>query len=307
MNLDYPKDRYEIIVLDGFSTDGTLDIVKNYPVTVHKGNWNVPTFYNHVLKELKGELIAFGDGDAIVDKDWLKVLVPHFMDGQVAGAGGLCLTANPEQIVPRVIGYELKARYERMPKNISRIATMNVLYRKSSLIEIGGFDERFDTGYDTDIGHRICKAAYLIHFDPKAIVYHYNRPNLKSYFRQQYIYGWNMARMYLQHMNIAAGDEITPLWMNIQPFIYTLIALTLVCAFFVPVAGIIAAILVIGLLLGYSISSIKLSIRENDVSALFFIVLCFVRGTGWTAGGGGYVVSWMIQSLNGNTNTTRTE
>jgi glycosyltransferase involved in cell wall biosynthesis len=293
-DINYPNDRFEIIILDGFSTDGTLEIVKKYPVISLEGSWNVPAFYNRVLNEVKGEIIAFGDGDAVVDKNWLNTLVPHFSDSRVAGAGGLCLTANPEKIVPRVIGYELKARYEQMPQNISRIATMNVLYRKSVLLQIGGFDEHLDTGYDTDIGHRICKAGYLIHFDPKAIVYHYNRPTLWSYFRQQYIYGKNVAGMYLQHMNIASGDEVTSFWMNVQPFVYTLIAIALLGSIVFPIAGILAGILVIGLLLAYAVSAVQLSIREKDASALFFIVLCFVRGIGWTAGGVGFVISSLI-------------
>jgi len=290
-DLDYPKDRREIIILDGNSTDGTLEIVKKYPVTVYQGEWNVPAFYNHVLPECKGELIAFGDGDAIVDRQWLNVLVPHFTDALVAGTGGLCLTANPEHIVPRVIGYELKARYKRMPKSISRIATMNVIYRKSVLLEAGGFDERFNTGYDAEIGHRIRKAGYLIHFDPHAVVYHYNRPTIKAYFRQQFTYGRNVAGMYLQKTNIARGDEVTPVWMNIQPFVYAFIALAFTLSLIMPLAGIIGLILLAGLFLAYSVSAIRLCITEKDASALFLIVLFFIRGIGWTAGGAWFVLS----------------
>lgn len=295
-DLNYPKDRFEIVILDGFSTDGTLEIAKKYPVTIHEGSWNVPAFYNRVLTDLRGELIAFGDGDAIVDKEWLNVLTAHFSDTRVAGAGGLCLTANPEHLVPRVIGYELKDRYERMPGTISRIATMNVLYRKSALIEAGGFDEALDTGYDTDIGHRICGRGYLIHFDPAAIVYHFNRPTLASYFRQQYIYGRNVAGMYLRNIHIAAGDEVTSFWMNIQPFVYALLGFVFIGALVFPVSGIVAVLIAAGLFLAYLLSACRLALHEKDVSALFFVVLCFVRGIAWTAGGAAYVVGTVVHS-----------
>jgi glycosyltransferase involved in cell wall biosynthesis len=299
-DLDYPQDLFDVWILDGFSTDGTREILKKYPVIVRECECNVPAFYNSVLKEIKGDIVALGDGDAIVDKQWLKLLVSRLTDPLIAGAGGLCLTANPEHIVPRVIGYELKARYERMPVSISRIATMNVIYRKSVLLEIGGFDDRFDTGYDTDIGHRVRGAGYSIYFDPKAIVYHYNRPTLRSYYRQQFIYGKNTAKLYLQHLRIAAGDEVTPFWMNIQPFIYVMIVIMFIAGFLIPLFMVIGFFLLLGLFAGYLFSAIRLSIHENDVRALFFIILCFVRGSAWTIGGASYTLTLLSHSFNNN-------
>ena len=41
-----------------------------------------------MLDKLKGDVIAFGDGDAVVDKNWLKQLVKHLDNTKVAGAGG---------------------------------------------------------------------------------------------------------------------------------------------------------------------------------------------------------------------------
>lgn len=294
-NLDYPKDRYDVWILDGFSTDGTREIIKKYPVIICESKSNVPTFYNAVLPKVKGEIIALGDGDALVDPQWLKILISHFDDLKVAGAGGLCLTANNEHLVPRIIGYELKRRYERMPSSISRIATMNVLYRKSALLEVGGFDERYDIGYDAEIGHKICAAGNTISFDPKAIVYHYNRPTLRSYFRQQYAYGKFTAALYLNHTRIAAGDEVTSIWMNIQPFIFLIIAASLLSAIIMPIIGFIGVIFLLVLLILYTVSAIQLSLKEGDVTALFFIILCFVRGTAWTAGGIWFVLSSLIR------------
>jgi len=290
-SLDYPKDLYDVWILDGFSTDGTRETALKYPVIFRESRCNVPAFYNAVLPEIKGEIVALGDGDAIVDPQWLKTLVPHFDDPKVAGAGGLCLTANNDRLIPRVIGYELKARYERMPSSISRIATMNVLYRKSALLEVKGFDERFDIGYDAEIGHKICAAGYIISFDPKAIVYHYNRPTLSSYYRQQYVYGKFTAGLYLSNTRIATGDEVTSFWMNIQPFIYAIIALSFLIAIFFPPAGLIGVIFLLGLLILYTVSAAQLSVKEKDVTAMFFVVLCFVRGFAWTAGGAWFVLS----------------
>jgi len=133
LDLDYPKDKLEIIIVDGFSGDKTIEKISKYPVKIFQKEGNPAAAYNFVIDKTKGELIGLADGDAIVDRQWLKILVPLLKEPDVAGAGGLCLTWNKEKIIPRAIGYELQYRYESMPRNISRIATMNVIYKKSAL------------------------------------------------------------------------------------------------------------------------------------------------------------------------------
>ena len=291
MNLNYPKDKIEIIILDCFSTDGTIKALSKYPVKIIQEDCNPPTAYNHVLDSAKGEIIAFGDGDAIVNKNWLKQLVKHLDDPKVGGAGGLCLTANKDKIVPRVVGYELQYRYERMPDNISRIATMNVVYKKSVLREVGGFEEKLDTGYDVEIGHKIIRLGYKIAFDSEAIVYHYHRDNLRSFLKQQYTYGINLSKLYLENSNIAKGDEVTSLWMNVQPFIYSFIGVLLLISLFSQIVLILTIGFIIVLLSIYFISAIRMAYKYKDPSALFLIVIYITRGIGWTLGGARYALS----------------
>lgn len=286
MNLDYPKDKMEIIVVDAFSKDRTFEKLSKYPVSIYQKEGNPATAYNFVIDKTKGELLALADGDAIVDKQWLKRLVFLLKDSDIAGAGGLCLTWNKEKLIPRAIGYELQYRYESMPRNISRIATMNVVYKKSVVKEVGGFNEELPIAYDTDIGHRIRKLGYRILFEPSAIVYHYHRPTLQSYYKQQYTYGKNLPVLYLNQGKIAKGDEVTGLWMNIQPFIYSFIFLLILS---VPLTGktgiLLAMALVAPLLSAYTLQSARIARKYKDFSAMFLIVLFIIRGIAWTHGG----------------------
>lgn len=296
LELDYPEERYEIFVLDGYSTDGTKEIVMNIPgIHLRQNHCPIPAFYNRTLPEIKGEIVAFGDGDAVVDPGWLRNLVPHLTDPRIAGAGGLCLTANGEQLVPRAIGYELKARYERMPAAIERIATMNVVYKKSILLEVGGFDENLEIAYDTEIGHRIRKAGYGIRFVPEARVYHYHRQTLASYFLQQFAYGKNVPRLYLKRIHIAAGDAVTPLWMNIQPFLYALTGALLLVSPFIPYTLAAGMFLILILALSYAYSAIRIAVREKDAAGLFVFILYFIRGTAWTLGGLAFVAGTAVR------------
>ena len=227
LKLDYPKRLVEVIVVDGGSTDATIDLVKAFPVKLVCCQFNPPAAYNLVLKDVENDIIGLIDSDAKVEKSWLKKLVSHLKNNDVAGASGTVETWNKESLVPRVIGYELNYRYQRLPNIVERVATMNLLLKKKETIEIGGFDENLPTQYDTDIGARLATAGYKIVFDPEAKCFHFHRPTLLSYFKQQYKYGQNTWKLYFKHPNLAKGDKITDLWMNIQPILYCLAAIFL--------------------------------------------------------------------------------
>jgi glycosyltransferase involved in cell wall biosynthesis len=77
---DYPKDRYEVIVADGLSTDSTRKILSRYPIKlIDNPSVNSDFGKYSALKIAKGELIAFIDSDnIIVGTQWLKSLVKPF-------------------------------------------------------------------------------------------------------------------------------------------------------------------------------------------------------------------------------------
>ncbi|MDY0128997.1 MAG: glycosyltransferase, partial [Methanosarcina vacuolata] len=71
LNLDYPRDSYEIIIVDGMSTDKTRDIVQKYPVKLLLNEKkNVAAARNLGVDNARGELVAFTDGDCKVDTQW---------------------------------------------------------------------------------------------------------------------------------------------------------------------------------------------------------------------------------------------
>lgn len=286
---DYPKDKYEILVMvEDNSTDGTAEIVSGYkaPVQLIMVNFRSPAkAYNYIMEKTKGDILGFVDGDANVDKDWLNRVVEPLKDPKVAGASGIILTQNKELLIPRVIGYELQDRYERMPRRIKRIATMHVVYKKNILKQVGGFNEKLKTGYDCEIGYRINDAGYDIIFVPDAKVYHNHRTTLKSYFKQQYEYGYYAVLRYLEKPKIAKGDEVTPLWMIVQPLIYLSILLLLLSSILFSVNYKFAIIPIVIIAASYLYSSSRIAIKYHDCSALFLVILYIIRPIGWSLGG----------------------
>ena len=80
---------YEIIVVDGHSTDSTVEVASKLPVTIIYENYGTVGGARQVgVEHARGEYVAFTDADCIPRKDWLENLVREFDDGIVGVGGG---------------------------------------------------------------------------------------------------------------------------------------------------------------------------------------------------------------------------
>ena len=285
-DLNYPKDMREIIVVDGCSTDRTLEIAEKYPVKVISAPLNAPAAYNYALKIVSGDIIGFIDADAKVEKEWLNKLVTFLDDNQVAGVSGGIETWNKENAWARSIGYDLENRYARLKESVVHIATMNLLMKKKVIEEVGYFDEQLPSQYDTDLGFRITSKGYKLLFAPDAKCYHFNRSTLPAYFRQQLQYGKNTVKLYFKHSKLIRGDKITDFSMNIQPLL--LLATVLFFLLGLPEALRFlwyASAFLLGLIFVYYVfSAVKLAVKFKDAVAMRLVVLYFVRVLAWFTG-----------------------
>jgi cellulose synthase/poly-beta-1,6-N-acetylglucosamine synthase-like glycosyltransferase len=287
MELDYPKQLLEVIVIDGGSTDSTPKIAEAYPVKVIFSQLSAPAAYNYVLKNVENELIGLIDSDAKVEKGWLKKLVKHLNSPEIAGASGTVETWDKKKLVPRTVGYELNYRYKRLPSKVERIATMNLLLKRKTIQEIGGFDENLPTQYDTDLGARLTKAGYRIVFDSQVACYHFHRSTLGAFFKQQLKYGEHAWKLYRKHPRLFGGDKITDGWMNIQPLIYGIATILLIISIitsFHLVPSLIFLSIVVTTIAIYAYSAAKISYVYHDPSAMYLMIIYFTRAIAWTFG-----------------------
>ncbi|MFQ6086143.1 MAG: glycosyltransferase [Candidatus Bathyarchaeia archaeon] len=302
MSLNYPKGNLEVHVIDAFSKDGTREILKKYkrkpskfPLHVTEADLNVPKSYNMILKKARGELIGFLDGDAIVDRNWLRALVPNLKQPGIGGAGGIVYTQNRENKFARSVGYELQDRFENMPKYCTRLPTDNLIVKKDILRL--GFDEHLYTGYDADLCYSIVKRGLLIVYDRKAKVFHYHRDTVRKFFKQQFHYGFNAIRLYLKHGSFLFHDTKTRGDMFIQPPIFLTASLLFVLGIiarlrrppesilwlaFFALGGLVLALL----LILYFVQAYRLARKFNDFSSIPRLLVIFItRMLAWTVGG----------------------
>ena len=283
---DYPQGYLEIILVDGCSNDKTLVIAKKYPVKICQVNLNCPAAYNYAQKIACYPILGFVDSDAKVEKHWLRKLVARINEPDVVGVSGSIDTWNIDNPWARSIGYELKARYSRIGKYTKRIATMNLLLKRSVLEDMGGWAEDMPSQYDTEFGYRLALRGGKIAYEPSAVCYHFNRPTLQKFYRQQFQYGKNTLRLYFKHGNLARGDEITDVGMNVQP----IWLLTIVSSFLLGTVPILRSlwyltgVLVFALFIYYSYLAGKIAVKFKDKSAMRLILLYYVRSTAWFNG-----------------------
>jgi len=218
LKLNYPKAKLRVLILDASSNQSTRNALAGLPVEIVQYASNAPAAYNFGLRTVESEIVGFVDADAKVDHNWLAEITKHLNDKQVAGAAGAMRTWNSQSLIPRCIGYELESRYNN-PKKVIRASTTNLVLKRAAIEEVGGFDETLDTGYDADIGFRIDDLGYRIVFEPEAIVYHFHRPAFLSYWKQQYHYAKNDAKLYSKNSGLILNDNVTRKWMLAQPIL----------------------------------------------------------------------------------------
>ena len=278
---NYPKDAFEIIVMDGGSRDGTVKIAEQFPIKVLSIHLNCPAAYNYAMKIAVHPVLGFIDADAKVEVEWLNKLVPHLAEPQVAGVSGSIETWNSENLWARSIGYELKNRYRRIGKYTGRVATMNLLLKKAVIEEAGGWDEKLPSQYDTDLGYRVSAKGYKIAYEPTALCYHFNRPTLQAYYRQQLQYGKNTLKLYFKHGRLARGDEITDVGMNIQP----VLLLAVVAAFLLGIIPllrllwVVSGVILLAMLVYFIYSAAKISLKFHDRTAMRLVTLLCAVGS----------------------------
>jgi cellulose synthase/poly-beta-1,6-N-acetylglucosamine synthase-like glycosyltransferase len=283
---NYPSDNVEIILVDGGSKDKTVQLAKKYPVKICQTTLNCPAAYNYAQKIALYPILGFVDSDAKVEADWLKKLVPRIDEPNVGGASGSIDTWNTDNSWARSIGYELKTRYRRIGKYTKRIATMNLLLKKSVIEEVGGWAEDMPSQYDTEFGYRLASKGYKIAYEPSSVCYHFNRTTLQKFYRQQLQYGKNTLRLYFKHGTLAQGDEITDVGMNIQP-IWLLATITSLLLGIVPrlhFLWYITSALLLVMFVYYVYSATKIAVEFKDNSAMRLILLYYVRSIAWFNG-----------------------
>ncbi len=186
---------FEVIVVNGPSTDDTANILSRFSGLIRVGlcaEANISKSRNIGINMARGEIIAFIDDDAVPELNWLDQLESHFaVEPRVAGVGGFVrdntgVSFQCKYIVcdrhgdAQFFEDEVSAHIDQQPhaERFYSLIGVNSAFRRSALLDIGGFDEEYAYFLDeTDVCARLTDAGWLIRQVPNAEVYHNFAPS----------------------------------------------------------------------------------------------------------------------------------
>ena len=167
LNQNYPKNKYEIIIVDNNSTDDSIKEIKHCPVKIIKcEKRGAYIARNTGAKHAKGEILAFTDADCEASENWLAEINNSFNDINIDAVQGPGNKTRQKDLKVKV-----ECLTREMTEKIFWGDTKNFAIRKRVFDEIGGFDSFF-TGSDAAFLLKLREKGYIVKFNDKMIVYH---------------------------------------------------------------------------------------------------------------------------------------
>jgi cellulose synthase/poly-beta-1,6-N-acetylglucosamine synthase-like glycosyltransferase len=202
LELDYPKDKLEIIVINDGSSDNTAEQVAavalrdervrllNVPQGV--GGRGKSAALNRGLTQSQHAVIGIFDADNVPERDSVLHLARSLATDPSLGAviGKFRCLNKRKNLLTRLINLESLAFQWIVQAgrwNLLRLSTLpgtNYLIRRSVLEALGGWDVQAMTE-DAEMSVRIYQAGYLIKFVPHAVTWEQEPETLRVWFRQR--------------------------------------------------------------------------------------------------------------------------
>jgi len=192
----YPREAYEIIMIDNNSTDASAAIVKQYPhlTLLTEQKQGAYAARNRGLAAARGSIIAFTDPDCVPDPYWLQQIATAFAStDDIAVVLGHCQMAQGTYLLSLLEAYEhqkLSFVFNSGRKNLYFGYTNNMAVRREAFSRVGPFVERA-RGADQIFVRQVADAYAIdsVRYDASIRVRHLEMESAWKYYQKQFIYG----------------------------------------------------------------------------------------------------------------------
>lgn len=272
LNLDYPKDCYEIIVVDNGSSDDTVLIAKKFANQVHiVPNVRVGAVRNFGVRCAKGDIIAFLDSDCIPPVDWLGSTLNYMDQNSCDAVGGLGLVRDDPSWIESC--WILNQMAVDKPSKI--LAGASIIMKKKVFWAVGGFNEEINAGEDTALANELISNGYVVHFAKSCAVVHLGYPrDIKTFITRQF---WQAS----SYMRSKKKHGIDVIFYLVLSFLAA-VMLTPIMFLFSYSAGFLGLFLLMTLpaLLSLKriVASRYFSHRLDSYLKIYFLDLCYLVG-----------------------------
>jgi len=186
LNQTYPKEKYEIIIVDNGSTDETREVIKKYPVKLLIED-KIQSSYaarNKGILNADEEVIAFTDADCIPASDWIDKGVRYLFQIPNCGLiGGKIKLFCDDPAKPKAVElYDILMGFNQK-KDIEKYkygSTANVFTLKQVFNTVGLFKADLKSGGDNEWGRRVCYYGYTQIYAADVVVDHPARGSFRQ-------------------------------------------------------------------------------------------------------------------------------
>lgn len=207
VNLDYPEDKFEVIVVDDGSGDNISEVVSSFNVNLIRleKSQGASVCRNIGAEKARGDILAFLDADCVARKNWLREIIPFFDIKGIGAVGGLVDSYYHKRYLDR---------YEQVssPLNLGQriitqgntesnfyVPSCNLLVSRKAFMATGGFKSGMHVGEDVDFSWRMRSLGYALLYVPVGRIAHKHRNNFFQMLRRRSEYGTSEAELYLSH------------------------------------------------------------------------------------------------------------
>ncbi|MSU69689.1 MAG: glycosyltransferase family 2 protein [Opitutaceae bacterium] len=188
---DYPRDQFEVLVIDNNSRDHTRAVVESFARSVPAPRHLLETRQgldharNRAIAEARGDIIVFGDDDILMEPDWLaQITAPFAADhhARIGAVGGEVIPVFPDGLPPWVAEWHAPLAFRAdagpLPAHHSPMGA-NLALPKRVFARLGPFHTALDrsagnffSGGDSEMIRRVRHAGLEVWFAPRAAVKH---------------------------------------------------------------------------------------------------------------------------------------
>jgi glycosyltransferase involved in cell wall biosynthesis len=227
--LEFPRQKFEVIVVDNGSSDRTFEIAESYREAMNvtvllRPKINISGLRNAGAAASSGEYLIFLDADMVVPPDWLQRAHKLFGSSKAEVIGGFFRVPEHSSWVARVW---FRRKVDEVNLSPSYIPSGNLMVRRSRFDAIGGFDESLETSEDCDF---CCRARglglNLAEYNAISVVHLGSPQTLAAFFRRELWHGSSVFRVFLLNFDS---------FQNGKPVIFAVY--TLLCLLTIAIAG----------------------------------------------------------------------
>jgi glycosyltransferase involved in cell wall biosynthesis len=222
----YPHELIEIIIIDGLSTDQTLETINDNKEKYNKLRIkvisnplkNIPSALNIGIRNSSGDIIVRMDAHSIPNPDYIKICVEDLINNLGSNVGGRWLiipgsTSKMGKCISLAASHpfgvgDAKYRYSSEPGYVDTVP-YGAFFR-DLIDEIGYFNEELLANEDYEFNVRIRNSGKKIYFDPRIKTQYIARDSIRSLSKQYWRYGYWKFRMLRKYPDTLRWRQAIP-------------------------------------------------------------------------------------------------